>query len=149
LQFAMQNSAQPVWGDLVDGASASPLPGQTGEFFIDMPNIAHVAIAIKAVPPDLDYWWRTKDFAKFGFLEWAKSDGLATPPRWINDTVTSLNTQKFALAGANVHLFDGVIADLVAYSHFPIPPVFFQYAGSGGFTPFLDGLDQLWTASDY
>jgi hypothetical protein len=131
------------WTAVVRISDLVSVPGASGTTAMNMPFPQIVGVNIKSTPPDLDFWWGTKDFAKYGFGYGFGTLGAAMPVHWINLPQSQFRFGASDYTDAFVHLSDGVVADLLGFPYPDIPDVFFN-PDNTGFVPMGVDLTNEW-----
>lgn len=110
------------------------LPGSN---FYQMDNIATCRMNLLQAAPQTDYWYKSKDFAKFGWASFYEANGQNSPPQFWNFANQDCLNIDFGSAGVEVFLIGPGALGVVTVIPYAEPPAI-QFTGFGGFTGTYD-----------
>lgn len=131
-KFAAYNLTDPMLSIttlLTEGLNESPL----GEAHA---NQMKADITLISTDPNIDKWWQTKDFGKFGYFCW-QDDVFRhndMPVQWINTELSAFQAQQ-PKNGWRVFLQPKCWGVIKTYGRLLPPPITWSGGGSGSYPP--------------
>jgi hypothetical protein len=135
---AMHNNNNPMWTNIYSPADVVTVPNFQDEGFIDVADAILIDVNIETYGPEVDRWWMSSEFAKYGYIMEVADNGLdpiwAMPAKWVNMRRSAIYTKGTGFPALYYQMFNSVEATADVYPHPGIVPV--EYLrGPSGFTP--------------
>jgi hypothetical protein len=123
-QMSWANKANPDWLNLYDSALDTTHVGLTGSGNFDDENITALDGLITQAGAEIDYWWGTNTFAKFGSVSFEQEFPQCCP-EWINySSFSAQSKNKLPVTGFVYTLLPGVIANMTTHQKFAVPQIY-------------------------